>query len=79
MKHIPVEPMAYTVAQTAEALGLSQSTVFDMLAKGELPCVRVRGKQRVLKTDLERWLQNLTRQTQAIDETEQELIGERIQ
>lgn len=78
-QHIPVEPMAYTVPQTAEALGLSVSAVYDMLAKGELPWVLIKNKKRVLKTDLERWLQHLTRSTQVIDQTETELAQERIQ
>lgn len=75
-----IEPLALTVPQTAEALGLHPSTIFRMLASGDLPCVRIAGKQRVLRSDLVQWLERKPRQTQAMDQAEDELIAEgRIQ
>lgn len=52
----PVEALALTVPQVAALLNLGRSTVFELIAKGVLPARVIVGKRRVLRKDLERWL-----------------------
>lgn len=43
-------------AEAAEALGISRSRLYHMLAGGQLPVVRVGQSMRVPVRELERWI-----------------------
>lgn len=49
--------LALTPAQVGLLIGVSERTVFLMLSRGELPCVLIKSKQRVLRSDLVKWLE----------------------
>jgi excisionase family DNA binding protein len=48
--------IALSPEQVGAMIGFSERTVYDMIAGGELPCRLIRGSRRVLRADLERWL-----------------------
>lgn len=60
-----MEPLALRMAQVATLLGLGERTVFAMVARGELPAVTIVGKRRVLRVDLDRWLERQPKTTEA--------------
>lgn len=76
---VPVEVTALDVTQVAQSIGIGESTVFRMWADGSLPFVLICGMRRTTRADLDQWLANLPRQTQAIDQVERELVTERLQ
>ncbi len=45
-----------SVRQAAELLGVSRASVYKLVERGELPCVRISNAIRVRLLDLERWL-----------------------
>ncbi len=52
------EPLLLRAEEAAKLLSLSRSTVFQMIATGELPCVRVGRAVRVSRSGLERWVRD---------------------
>lgn len=56
---IPVEPVprvTLSVAEAAKALSLSDRTITSMIAKGEIPVIRI-GKRRLIPVDgLREWV-----------------------
>ena len=52
----PGAKLAYTVAETAAALGLSAATVWAMLKDGDLAAKRLRGRTLVCREEIERVL-----------------------
>jgi len=46
-----------SVRQVAELLGVSRASVYKLVERGELACVRVSNAIRVRPVDLERWLE----------------------
>jgi excisionase family DNA binding protein len=52
----PGAKLSYSVGESAEALGLSPATVWDMIRKGELEAKRLRGRTLLPLTELERVL-----------------------
>jgi excisionase family DNA binding protein len=44
------------VPEVAKALGLSRSTIYEMIAKGELPVVRAGRAVRVSTAAVEKWI-----------------------
>lgn len=51
--------LALTPAQVGLLIGVHERTVFTMLARGELPVVLIKNKQRVRRSDLEAWIASL--------------------
>ena len=51
-----VEPMVLTTKQVAAALGISERSVFNHIATGKLPSVRIGASRRVRVQDLEGFL-----------------------
>jgi excisionase family DNA binding protein len=49
-------PAAYTTEQVARLLGLSRSTVAQMIRSGELVSVKLGGSRRILPADLNGYL-----------------------
>ena len=56
------EPLLLRAGDVARALGLGRSTVFALLAAGELPVVRIGRSVRVPRVALERWIDERTDQ-----------------
>ena len=57
--------LAVSVPEAAEALSLSEATVFRLIARGELPAVTVVGKRRIKVEDLKAYLDSLPKTTEA--------------
>jgi excisionase family DNA binding protein len=51
----PLAPM-FSVKSLASYLSLSERTVRDLLAQGELPSYKVAGARRIARSDVESWL-----------------------
>ncbi len=45
------------VHEAGEALGISRSKTYEMIAAGELPYIRIRDSIRVPLADLQRWIE----------------------
>ena len=56
----PLQPLLLRSGEVAKLLGLGRSTVFAMLAAGELPVVRIGRSVRVPRVALERWVDERT-------------------
>lgn len=52
----PGSKLAYTVEEAGAALGLSRSTIFDMIRLGELSAKKLRGRTIVSRDELQRVL-----------------------
>ena len=50
-------PLLLRAEEAAKLLSLGRSTVFQLLASGELPAVRVGRAVRVRRADVERWIE----------------------
>ena len=50
------DKLAYTVEEAGRAIGVSRSTVFDMLRMGELLAKKLRGRTLIARTELQRVL-----------------------
>ncbi|MCZ7683730.1 MAG: helix-turn-helix domain-containing protein [Sandaracinaceae bacterium] len=48
---------ALTIRQVAERLSVNERTVYRMAQSGELPAFKVAGTWRVLRTDLDAWIE----------------------
>lgn len=51
------DALLLTVEQTAERLGLSRATVFDLIKRNEIASVRVGAARRIIRADLERFVE----------------------
>jgi excisionase family DNA binding protein len=58
----PLKPLLLRAGEVARLLGLGRSTVFALLAAGELPVVRIGRSVRVPRVALERWIDERTDQ-----------------
>jgi excisionase family DNA binding protein len=52
---VPV-PNAYTTEQVAQSLGLSRSTVAEMVRRGDIRSVKLGGARRVFRADLDAYI-----------------------
>lgn len=50
------EPLAYTVTEAAHALRLGRNRVYDMVAAGELPALRIGKSIRIPAVHLHDWI-----------------------
>ena len=56
-------PLLLRAEEAAKLLSLGRTTIFQMMASGELPCVRVGRAVRVPRTALERWVRERSTDT----------------
>ena len=47
-----------TVKEVAEWLKLKPTTIYDWAARSRIPCVRLGGRLRFVKKDLNRWIES---------------------
>jgi excisionase family DNA binding protein len=52
------EPLAYSVTDAASASGLSRSTLYDLMAQGQLDFVKVRSRRLITRQALEALLEH---------------------
>lgn len=52
----PLPRLAYTVAEVAETIGISEREVYRLCASGELPSRKVGRRVLIRRADLETWL-----------------------
>lgn len=48
----PIEIQLFTIKQTAQVLQVSERTIFNLLASGQLRSVKIGGSRRVFSDDL---------------------------
>jgi len=51
-----VEKMAYSIRETAEAIGLHPNTVYELVQGGKLPALKLGRKILISKVELAAWL-----------------------
>ena len=56
-----LETRAYCAEEVADRLGISRAKVYELLARGELPVIRIGGSTRVPALALARWLTERTK------------------
>jgi len=56
-----VEKMLYTPTEAAKALGISRSTIYVLIARGEVPSVRIGSCRRVPVDGLRRYVAKLAK------------------
>lgn len=56
MKATEPDALVYTVPETARLLGLSKSSAYDAIDKGNIPAIRIGGRIRVPKDALAKLL-----------------------
>lgn len=60
-----IEKMLYTPTEAAKALGISRSTVYVLIANGEVPSVRIGSCRRVPVDGLRRYVAKLAKKDTA--------------
>lgn len=55
--------LAYTVTETAQALGIGRTVAYDLIRRGEIPHVRIGRSIRIPRASLDAWLQGRTKPT----------------
>ncbi len=66
--HDQTLPLLLKAEEAARMLSLGRSKVFEMLATGELPRVRIGRKVQIRRVDLEKWVED-----HAVDQTDRQL------
>ena len=56
MEPSKVERILYRPAEAAEAIGISRSRIYELIARGETPSIRVGGVVRVPVANLQEWV-----------------------
>ena len=51
------EQLLLTVPEVAKVLRIGRNLAYELVARGEIPCVRLGRKIRVPRSSLERWLE----------------------
>jgi excisionase family DNA binding protein len=65
-----VEKMLYTPTEAAKALGISRSTIYLLMASGDVPSVRIGSCRRVPVDGLRRYVTRLAKKPAARPATE---------
>jgi excisionase family DNA binding protein len=52
----PIERLAYSTREAAEAAGVSEATIYRAIARRKLRASKFIRHKRILRTELERWL-----------------------
>lgn len=60
-----VERKLLRMAEAAEAMAVSRSTVYELAARGEIPTVRIGSSLRVPADALDRWIAERTKTASA--------------
>ena len=60
----PIEQLAYNISDAAKLLGIGRTTIYRMIADGQLATFTVRGMRRVATIEIDRVLKGEARKTQ---------------
>jgi len=52
-----ISPTAYRVTEAAQYLAVSERTVWNLIKQGDIACVRFGGITRILKDDIDAFIQ----------------------
>lgn len=52
----PFSPLLLTEAQAADVLSLSARKVWELAARGAIPCIKIGAVKRYRPTDLQKWV-----------------------
>lgn len=55
-----LKPLLLRVEEVAQLLAIGRSTVYELIASGQLPSVKVGGARRVPMVEIERWVRENT-------------------
>lgn len=61
MTQIPITPVALTTADAARSLGIGKTKLFELIANGQLPAIRLGGRTLISREDLESFVAALPR------------------
>lgn len=61
MNHLNSLPIALTTAEAARSLGIGKTKLFQLIANGTLPAIRLGGRTLVRREDLEAFTAQLPR------------------
>lgn len=56
---ISEDRLLYTPAEAGERLRLGRTTVYELMARGDLPSVRIGASRRIRRADLEAYVERL--------------------
>jgi excisionase family DNA binding protein len=70
-----VDKLLYTPRQAAEALGVSRSTLYVLMAAGDVPSVRIGACRRVPAEGLRRYVARLTTSSKVRDDHAHRQVG----
>jgi len=62
-KAVTIDKLLYTPVEAAHALGVSRSTIYVLMAKGDVPSVRIGLSRRVPAEGLQLYIDRLTGKT----------------
>lgn len=65
MTQLPIAPVALTTADAARSLGIGKTKLFELIAGGELPAIRLGGRTLIRRSDLEDFIAALPRRKSA--------------
>lgn len=57
-----IQKLTYSVPEAARAIGISRSNAYDLVQRGLIPSVRLRGRVLVPRHAIEEWLARPTSQ-----------------
>ncbi|RZU29477.1 excisionase family DNA binding protein [Streptomyces sp. BK022] len=55
----PIDRLLYKPEEAAEALAIGRSTVYELMAEGSLPYIKLGRTRRIRRADLETYVANL--------------------
>jgi excisionase family DNA binding protein len=61
-----MERLLLRPSETAEAIGVSRSRAYELIARGEIPSIRIGGSVRVPLDGLRQWIARQAEQTEAL-------------
>lgn len=59
------ERLTYTVAETADALGIGRTATYELVRRGTIPHLRIGRAIRIPKASLDQWLATNTNQARS--------------
>lgn len=55
-----MEPLTYTVAEAAQALGIGRATAYELARRGQLPVIKIGRRRVVPRKALEHLVEQMT-------------------
>ena len=57
---VPADKLAYGIDEAVDAIGVSRSKLYELIASGELKIVKLGRRTLILRAELERFLKSLS-------------------